>query len=106
MGRYCSYLLPRKDGGTFQSQVNGRLLPSRIVTLDDFDNLVNRRVRARGAIRQLQAMHAGPGDGAAADERLQRLRPELRRQWRPAQVQAAVHQQQGGTQLSVTNLKF
>ena len=24
LGRYCSYLLPRQDGGTFQIQVNGR----------------------------------------------------------------------------------
>ena len=94
-----------QDGGTFQIKVNGRLLPYRIVTLYDFANLIKRRVRAGGAVRQLQAMHAGPGDGAAADERLQRLRPELRRR-RAAQVQAAVHQQQGGTRLSVTYLKF
>ena len=31
--RYCSYLLPRQDGGTSQIQVNGRLLPWRRVTL-------------------------------------------------------------------------
>ena len=33
LGCYCSYLLPRQDGGTFQIQVNGRLLPRRLVTL-------------------------------------------------------------------------
>ena len=33
LGRYCSYLLPRQDGGTFQIQVNGRFLPRRRVTL-------------------------------------------------------------------------
>ena len=45
-------------------------------------------------------MQEGLGDGAAEDERLQRLRPELRRE---ANVQAAVHQQQGTTlSLSVT----
>ena len=33
LGRYCSYLLPRQDDGTFQIQVNGRLLPTRMVTL-------------------------------------------------------------------------
>ena len=33
LGRYCSYLLPRQDGGTSQIQVNGRFLPSRYVTL-------------------------------------------------------------------------
>ena len=97
--------LLQQDGGTFQIKVNKRLLPSKMVTLYNFDNLVQRRVRVGGAIRQLQAVHARPGDGAAADERLQRLRPELRRR-RAAQVQAAVHQQQGGGQLSVTNLKF
>ena len=33
MGRYCSGLLPRQDGGTFKIQVNRRFLPSRSVTL-------------------------------------------------------------------------
>ena len=33
LGRYCSYLLPRQDGGKFQIQINGRLLPRRRVTL-------------------------------------------------------------------------
>ena len=33
VGRDCSYLLPRQDDGSFQSQVSGRLSPSRIVTL-------------------------------------------------------------------------
>ena len=33
MGLYCSYLLSKQDGGKFQIQVNGRLSPSRIVTL-------------------------------------------------------------------------
>ena len=33
VGSYCSYLLPRQDDGTFQIQVNRRLLPSGIVTL-------------------------------------------------------------------------
>ena len=32
-GRYCSYLLPKQDGGTFQIQVNRRLLARRRVTL-------------------------------------------------------------------------
>ena len=32
LGCYCSYI-PRQDGGTFQIQVNGRLLPRRRVTL-------------------------------------------------------------------------
>ena len=39
-------------------------------------------------------MQEGLGDGPAEDERLQRLRPELRRE---ANVQAAVHEQQGMT---------
>ena len=33
LGCYSSCLLPRQDGGTSQIQVNGRLLPSRCVTL-------------------------------------------------------------------------
>ena len=33
LGRYCSYQLPGQDGGTFQIQVNGRLLLTRPVTL-------------------------------------------------------------------------
>ena len=32
LGRYCSYLLPRHDGWTSQISVNGRFLPTRIVT--------------------------------------------------------------------------
>ena len=33
VGRYCSYLMPRHDGGTSKIQVNRRLLPTRWVTL-------------------------------------------------------------------------
>ena len=33
VGRYCSYLLPRQDGGTFQIEVNGRFSSMKCVTL-------------------------------------------------------------------------
>ena len=33
VGRSCSYLLPRQDGGTYVIQVNRRLLVTRWVTL-------------------------------------------------------------------------
>ena len=33
VGRYCSYLLPRQDGGISQNYVSGRFLPFGMVPL-------------------------------------------------------------------------